>query len=292
MHNWIQETVASAPGVGDISLGGAYSAKYLPFSVRVADGEVIRCSILDGNNREVGIYQYNSAGNTLTRMRIIETWVNGTLDVSAPSPVDLTAAAVVGVAATQNSTFPTVPDPAPSGTHVYDAFAHKSNTNVTLVVDRLYVMPLLLLDTYRFDNAALRQIATAAGIGSRGRLGIYGVGHDGKPGLLLAESASDIDMTSTGYSKKGGAFPVPIDVGVGMYFVALITDSNAVVSGQSANEYFNPLMTSVGSAIYRARYYGYDRPSGWVSLPASLAGVSPDSTTNYAQMPRMAGVVA
>ncbi|MEJ1416977.1 MAG: hypothetical protein RPU91_07760 [Candidatus Sedimenticola sp. (ex Thyasira tokunagai)] len=264
-HNWIQETVASAPGVGDIPLGGAYSAKYLPFSVRVADGDVIECSILDGDNRETGIYQYNSAANSLTRLQIIETLFNGTLDNTTPSPVDLTAAAVVGVAALQQHM--DVRSSIASGrAYLSGSVVVGANGSTTLAADTLYLCPFIVKYAGYYDAFKVRVAAT--GTATKFRVGLYSIAN-GVPKKLIAESP-DLDASTSG--EKVSTFTA-IHLPRGEYLMALLLDGTA---GFNCGSYRTGSVSVLGSGTqYSAGNNHYSAQAvtpGWVSLPV-LPGI-------------------
>lgn len=61
-------TVSGTPGVGTITLGTAFSAAYLTFAeAGVADTNVVSYVLEDGDDFEIGIGTYTSAGTTLSR---------------------------------------------------------------------------------------------------------------------------------------------------------------------------------------------------------------------------------
>lgn len=92
LYDLARMTVATAPGVGAITLGAAVPS-FLTFAqAGVLNGQIVRYSIRDGLQREVGFGTYTSAGPGLTR--------NVRKSTNGDALLNLTAGAVVAIVET------------------------------------------------------------------------------------------------------------------------------------------------------------------------------------------------
>jgi len=93
--DWIAQNTATT-GTGTITLGTALTGFIrLQDDSRITDGALVNYTIEDGNNREMGIGTYTSAGGTLARTVVQRTLVGGTFDDSSPTAISLSGSAVV-----------------------------------------------------------------------------------------------------------------------------------------------------------------------------------------------------
>lgn len=93
--DWIAQNTATT-GTGTITLGTALTGFIrLQDDSRITDGALVNYTIEDGNNREMGIGTYTSAGGTLARTVVQRTLVNGTYDDTSPTAISLSGSAVV-----------------------------------------------------------------------------------------------------------------------------------------------------------------------------------------------------
>jgi hypothetical protein len=91
--NRVRMAVSGAAGAGTVTLAAAFSVAYCTFAESgVANGDVVSYFIEDGNNFEIGIGTYTSAGTTLSRDTIRLSKSGG---VSGTAKLTLTASAVV-----------------------------------------------------------------------------------------------------------------------------------------------------------------------------------------------------
>lgn len=103
--NWVKETVSGTPGVGSISLGGAFDTSFLAISQAYEDGDPLYYTVEDGSNREEGIGTYESTGNLLLRTTPLKTMDSGVYDNTSPTAISLTSAAIVGIAGLAQTQF-------------------------------------------------------------------------------------------------------------------------------------------------------------------------------------------
>lgn len=93
--DWIAQNTATT-GTGTITLGTALTGFIrLQDDSRITDGALVNYTIEDGNNREMGIGTYASAGGTLARTVVQRTLVSGTYDDTSPTAISLSGSAVV-----------------------------------------------------------------------------------------------------------------------------------------------------------------------------------------------------
>ena len=84
------KVTTTTSGTGDITLGSpATGYNSIADHDEVVDGSLIYGVIEDGNNREIGIYRYNTSGPTLTRIDIHSTLTAGTFNDTNPTPLSL-----------------------------------------------------------------------------------------------------------------------------------------------------------------------------------------------------------
>ncbi len=93
--DWIAQNTATT-GTGTITLGTALTGFIrLQDDSRITDGALVNYTIEDGNDREMGIGTYASAGGTLARTVVQRTLVSGTYDDTSPTAISLSGNAVV-----------------------------------------------------------------------------------------------------------------------------------------------------------------------------------------------------
>lgn len=93
--DWIAQNTATT-GTGTITLGTAVAGFIrLQDDSRITDGALVNYTIEDGNDREMGIGTYASAGGTLDRTVVQRTLVSGTFDDTSPTAISLSGNAVV-----------------------------------------------------------------------------------------------------------------------------------------------------------------------------------------------------
>jgi len=93
--DWIAQNTVTT-GTGTITLGTALTGFIrLQDDSRITDGALVNYTIEDGNDREMGIGTYASAGGTLARTVVQRTLVSGTYDDTSPTAISLSGSAVV-----------------------------------------------------------------------------------------------------------------------------------------------------------------------------------------------------
>lgn len=285
LANWVKEVTATV-GTGAITLGGA-PAGYVPFSEAFADTDNVLYTIEDGVNREIGIGTL-AAGSpwSLIRTYVMETLVGGVLTKSGAAPINLSGAAIISIDASVATSRPPLIRQPVAAAYVKDAYATKTSVNSTLVANRLYLLPFTLEYDLPVDAMYLRQIVTASGSGTAGKMGIYKPNEFGAPRSLLAEITGSLNMATTGYNVLA-SLGQAVFLRRGLYYLGLLTDGNAVVGGLDANSYVNPMMQSVPSttlSIVGVQYQS-DVSAGWAGMPPVVTG--PAGNADYAKQPTM-----
>lgn len=93
LFNRVRMTVSGTPGTGTITLLAAFGNSYFTFAeAGVSNGDVVSYFIEDGNNIEIGIGTYTSAGTTMSRDTVRISKIAG---VAGTSKVTLTSNALV-----------------------------------------------------------------------------------------------------------------------------------------------------------------------------------------------------
>ena len=83
----------STTGTGTITLGAAETGYQTFANAGVADGDVVRYTIVDGANWEIGTGTYTSSGTTLSRTPSESSNSGSAIDLSGAAKVFITAAA-------------------------------------------------------------------------------------------------------------------------------------------------------------------------------------------------------
>ena len=282
LANWVKETTATT-GTGAISLGGAV-AGHIAFSDAFRDGDAVYYSVEDGNNREIGIGTM-SAGTpwTLTRTTVLETLVNGVFTRGAASPISLSGSAVVMVAvATEH--LKVLPRRSGDAIEYLDESLLKSTGQLVCVADEMWMVPVYLRFGVLVDDFRVAQLAVAATIGTKMRLGMYAVDAQGYPTRLIAEGG-DIDTTTTGFA-KGSPLTTPVEIPPGYYFIALLADGDPTVLTIKTGYQHFPLMIGFGaSTAYNYSIVSTAISSGWSSLPTSIDPANISLVKDYDKMP-------
>lgn len=91
-------------GTGDVTLAGAETG-YCGVSdhSEAVDGCLIYGCLESGDNREIGVYRWNSSGDTLTRVEIHSTLTAGVFDDTSPTPLSLSDTSYFMSVVTQNA---------------------------------------------------------------------------------------------------------------------------------------------------------------------------------------------
>jgi hypothetical protein len=93
LFNRVRMTVSGTPGTGTITLAAPFSNAYCSFSESgVANGDVVAYFIEDGNDFEIGIGTYTSAGTTMSRDTVTLSKIAG---VSGTTKLTLTNSAII-----------------------------------------------------------------------------------------------------------------------------------------------------------------------------------------------------
>lgn len=132
-----------------------------------------------------------------------------------------------------------------------------------LVVNRLYALPFIISQKRVIDQMAFNVTAFVAG---NIRIGIYKAGTDGYPSTLVADVGAVV-ISANGV-KTLSASPLPITLGPGLYYLAMVTDSASTVRGFAVASMLPVL--GVSSALGTAQMLGYYVALAYGALPATF----------------------
>ena len=265
LANWVKQAVASAPGTGNITLGGAFSG-FVGLGDVMRDGELFNYTVIDGDNRETGVATFQVTGGVVERTWPRQTLLSGALDMSNPAPISLTANAVVFIAPSADMLVSL-----PTGQADYpDVFSNHvqchsgSGNNAAIVADRQYMVPYHLPIPLDVTGIAI-DIDTAIP-GSVSRLGLsqlfQGAGVDG----FIAEAAVDTTASGRAVATVAAGLLKP-----GWYGLHLLSDSAINIeriSGTSSG--WTPTRKVNASSRWAPGQLVYaDIPAGWSVLSAA-----------------------
>lgn len=136
-------------------------------------------------------------------------------------------------------------------------------STATLVANRLYAMPFIISQKRVIDQVAINVTAFVAG---NIRLGIYKVNSVGYPGTLVA----DFGVVSSGSNgvKTLSASPLPVTLGPGLYYLALVSDNASVIRGFAVASLLPVL--GISSALGTAPTLGYYVALTYGALPSTF----------------------
>lgn len=258
LANWTKETVA-AGGTGNLTLGGAV-AGHVSIATAMGLDKAVWYAIEDGTSRELGI-GHLSASSTLVRDSVRETLVGGVLERAAPSPINVTTAATVSLAAAAQGMIGAHPGYFFGQAGGITGMCSLGQTdemagNFTFgAATYLFAVPFLWGASKRVTHASV-WVKTAYG-GSTVKMGLYEIAPGGGPGRKLTEW--DVDTGTTG--AKEVALPAPLWLPSGWYYVLAQCSTNGIVF---AGPQYSPAGLGLGVhssgtrsvAIWRTRAYG------------------------------------
>jgi len=276
LSNFVWETTTTT-GTGTLTL----SAKtgYPRFSDAFPDKSLVSYTILDSNSLplEFGIGTY-TASNTLARTKVLGTYVSGTLNVSNPTAVSLSAGTYnIICSASMGASMPSLSgaDTANGSSGAFMPYPHMmSGSAGTLVVtaDRLYLMPFTPNTTRQIASVKFR--VSTGGSGNM-RMGIYKCDTSGAPGALLY-SSGDIAVAASGVHTW--TLTNPILLPPDWYYLGWATkgttptiNTSGITAVYAGNTPCNTDSTVVQAVSHKIQALG----GGWTALPdppSSLSG--------------------
>lgn len=93
--NLVNQNVSTS-GTGDLVLTTAVTG-FTTIAAVFANNDKLFYSVIDGNNREVGLGTFDAVNGEITRDKIFETIVAGVFDNTSPTAISLSGTAVVSV---------------------------------------------------------------------------------------------------------------------------------------------------------------------------------------------------
>lgn len=211
LHNWINQAVSGTPGTGTITLGSAVDASFTTLSTAYSQNHLVRATIKDGLNREVGIYKFVQSTNTLERWLIEEKIESGTYSVSPGTPVSLTSSAIVSCSpASQDVTMFNKQLYIQGNYYAADALVPNSSTS-TPTTNTIICQRITVGEAFLADQIALYLSTTGTG---NFRLALYKENKDtGLPGALVLETA-ELGVGSGSGAYLGGTISQKMSPGV------------------------------------------------------------------------------
>jgi hypothetical protein len=286
LGNWINQTTATT-GTGDLTLSAVtgYPTFADQFSAG-ANGTPFYYSILndsDGTPIEVG-QGYLSASTTLVRSRVLGTYSAGVYDNTSPATVSL-AAGTKRVICTPEAGALAMCAPYVSnnaalalGKRVVSQHVTVNNASsaaVTLVANRLYVVPFLLTSVIELASLIAR---VGTGVAATNiRLGLYRCGRDGFPSELIAETAA-LASTTSGVDISGSVTPVRLTPG--WYFTGMVSDGAPIVGRLDGGVHLsNPLGQAASNCMVEASNFTATYAFGALPNPCPTTGLAAGAVT-------------
>lgn len=270
--NWIKSTVMAAPGVGQITIGPPVDGFCTPLADGIIDGTRLEYVVEDGTSKEAGIGTLSGGGLLFDRSNIHETLVAGVKTKVSPTPLNLTANAVLTIGpirAMHQRPLEKVFTMVGAFDKVFRGPQYSIPFFTTLSLGggglgatffaELNLQGRLEIDTINFE---LKVLAT---MGSILRLGIYEQSGDD---WQLMHETGDVDVTATTGDRLISFPGDPVVLQPGLYLLAVGSDSNAQIEGnQSEQQEIIPPMSQSDIATRGLRKLG------------SFAGTMPATVT-------------
>ena len=118
----------------------------------------------------------------------------------------------------------------------YYCFPASHYANITMVADRLYASPLIIVRDMTVDRIAI-QVSTAGAAGTKARLGIYNDGTNLYPGTLLLD-AGEVAVDAVAIVN----ITISKALTKGIYWMAIVTNGTPDVMGDDAYDQSIPIM--------------------------------------------------
>mgnify|MGYP000709871098 CR=1 FL=1 len=270
--NFTQETCT---GTGDTLALAGFTTDSIPFSASFADGDLVAYVVKDsgGSIKVSGIGTYVAATDDITRN---DNWnYSGTVvDKSPATNITLSAGTHTiscdVVASTLRATHKTYASKTVAG------FSSSGLTTFTgFSANNLYATPFEIISPVTVTDLLFKIVTAVAA--SQTRVGIYSMGLDGKPALLLVDSG-DQDTSVTGVISASVS---STDLQPGFYFAVMLSDSNIDPTGITRG---NSAVRSVGTSAGFTIGYDYCELTASVTY-AALPAIAPAMTLTTAHQP-------
>lgn len=282
-YNWGRNTTTTT-GTGDLTLSSVSGFPTLA-DMTAPLGQRFCYAILDdstGAPLETG-EGYLSSGTTLVREKVDATYSGGTLDISSPTALSLSAGTKrVIIASTTRSLMSPLP-------YIGSGAGYKGVSNGALIgavgsgsyndqdtSGRLNIFPWI--HEYGGEIDAFMINCTTAQAAKILRMGLYRVGSDGNPAGLIVESGS-IDVASTGVKTSTfTAFVLP----PGHYWLGLLSDGTSALyvgsTGTAGTVLRGP--ASIGNTLGDLAVAGYALSVSTSAMPSTCPAITWTSNLN------------
>lgn len=293
LANWIYQKTTTT-GTGNLTLTSVTNYPSFADFPQYAAGAKFAYVILkdsDSTPIEEG-WGYLSSGQ-LVREKVLNTYSGGVLTTVGATPVSLSAGTYKVICA---STAESIPETSKSlnknaslGFQKFLYSSHHtvhnaSSTGYTMTANRLIFVPFELKAAIELDALGIR---VGTGVSSTNiRLGIYDVGVDGHPSILLAETGSLATATSsvdvTGTLSNG-----TIKLNPGWYYTACVSNGAPAVGRVNVNgEVWNFLGVAGSNMIQH--HSGFFSTYTFGALPATAPTTSLTPITSGSAIPTVA----
>lgn len=287
LGNGAYETTTTS-GTGTITLSAVSGRPR--FSDVAAVGNIVPYEIKDGSNYEWG-YGTVSASNTLARTTITAKYVSGTYtNTGTITAITLSGnAADVYLSATASTHYQNMAGLSAAGgikgIHGSPITSAVSGT-IALTANRLYMTPIRF-DAYSGECSGFRIWVNSAGAASTSiRLGLYQIGADGYPGMLMISTGTQA-VDATGYFTVAASANKWINTGD--YFLGLCSDGAPTIQANGAGGSVNSLGINSGSGgsplsgLYKSyTYAALPDPGGSASWTVAATSNNPTAGLVFA----------
>lgn len=267
--NFVSQAITST-GTGALTLGASTAIVRQTVGSVIPVGHQFRGAILFGNNYELGVFILTAA-QTINRVQVQETAVEGALNRTDPVALDVTLPAMLIITPDVGGVVQ-----APLGLPYQDSAGAKGRpSHGSSDVLGLNTSLSALRKMFPYERVVSGNITDAtiyvhtAVAGATLRAFIYEALHNGSPGLPLGEftSASPVDISTPG--RKVMVPTNPIYAGSGEFFICMqASDGGCVIKGPGKTPY-----SSLGTS-------GTDIPVGSLHRGDAFANIGGDETGN------------
>lgn len=228
LANWIKQSTTTT-GTGALALSTVTG--YPPASSQLAVNERAAYVILDASDLplERGVGYIDGSGDWV-RDVVAATYSGGTYSGVNPSALSLASGSKSLIISPGAQTMLTSKQGVWANSNkVYgDVNLIGSTSNVTLTADRAYALAFSAAVDAAVD-AVIFRVVTAGAAGKLARCGVYSVGSDGLPGVLLATGSSvAVDSTGVKASTFTAFRPPPV------FITAILSDGAPAIFGAAS----------------------------------------------------------
>lgn len=283
--NWIRQTTTGT-GTGPYTLDPV--SGFPTFANQFSVGHLFTAEFVDNTTGApfMAVEAHLSDSTTLVVDKVLATYSSGTYSDNDPAALSLPAGTKrVVCALEQGSIVAPMPNLNTSATNrvLYPTgvATTASAASYSVVGNTMYYVPFQVKTPCTIDAILFRNTTT----GTKARVGLYTVGINGKPNLLVDQSP-DVVTTATGLRTTGTLTKRRLKPG--WYFLALLTAENLTVN--SCSSIVDPVLGGDANGVGSNGVLWESVSSGWSSMPSTAnvtSGVFDISQTPLL-MPRVA----